>query len=68
MIEEFSMSSAAQTLLSRFDSLNAEDQKEVAAEILRRSLVTEPMNDAQLSEAAASVFQAYDAEAKRGEN
>jgi hypothetical protein len=56
------MSSATRELLAAFDSLPAPEQREVAAEILRRTAGRGDLPEAALDELAAELFRSYDAE------
>jgi hypothetical protein len=56
------MTEAARTLLTAFDALGPEDQRAVAAEILRRAPGSEELSGAALDELAAELFRSYDAE------
>jgi hypothetical protein len=60
------MSTDANNLLSAFDSLDPAEQQLVAAEILRRTVVSDELAGATLEGLAAEVFQLYDAEESGG--
>jgi hypothetical protein len=56
------MSEAARDLLAAFDALSPAEQRQVAAEILRRTAATDDLPEAALHEMAAEVFRGYEAE------
>jgi hypothetical protein len=56
------MSTSARQLLADFDSLPLPEQREVAAEILRRTCGTGDLPESALDELAAELFRSYDAE------
>ena len=56
------MSETVRDLLRAFDTLSSTEQKEMAAEILRRYSPDESLPDAALDELAAELFRSYDAE------
>jgi hypothetical protein len=62
------MTTQVQNILLNFDALPVEDQRELAAEILSRSvsLPTNPLSDDQLTAAADELFLRLDRE--EGEN
>jgi hypothetical protein len=62
LMRRCSMTTAARDLLSTFDDLSPADQKEVAAEILRRAMGDGDVSDASWTELAAELFRSYDAE------
>ena len=56
------MTTSAQKLLAAFDALPPAEQRQVAAEILRRTAVAEDLPEAAFDELAAELFRGYDAE------
>ena len=56
------MTETVRDFLRAFDALPPAEQKQVAAEILRRCTPDEGMPEAALDELAAELFQSYDAE------
>jgi hypothetical protein len=62
------MTATAQKLLAAFDTLQPDEQQQVAAEILRRTAGAGDLPDTALDELAAELFRGYDAEeAARGD-
>lgn len=55
----------AQELLAAFDSLPADEKKQVTVELLRRSSGEGDMPESAFDEIAAELFRAYDAEEAR---
>lgn len=62
------MSANARDLLAAFSALPPAEQREVAAEILRRTSGTGALPDEAFDELAAELFRAYDAEEEAGAN
>jgi len=60
------MSTGARELLAGFDALPASEQRQVAAEILRRTSGTGELPEEALYELADEVFRMYDAEESAG--
>jgi uncharacterized protein YoaH (UPF0181 family) len=60
------MTVAAHKVLAAFNALDPDEQQQVAVEILRHSAATGELTDEALSEIAADVFRAYDAEESDG--
>lgn len=56
------MTETVRDLLRAFDALSPEEQKQMAAEILRRCIPDEGLSDAALDELATELFRGYDAE------
>ena len=56
------MTAAARDLLTAFDTLPPDDQRQVAAEILRRLAAADDVPEAGFNEMAAELFRGYDAE------
>lgn len=56
------MTATARNVLAAFDALPPEEQRQVAAEILRRTAPAGDLPDAALDELAAELFRGYDAE------
>jgi hypothetical protein len=56
------MTATAENLLAAFDTLSADEQQQVAVEILRRTAGTEDLPEAAFDELAAELFRAYAAE------
>jgi hypothetical protein len=68
--ENLSMTTQVQNFLSNFKALPLEDQRELAAEILRRSvkLETVPLSDDHLTVLADELFLKLDREETRSAN
>jgi hypothetical protein len=60
------VTSSARDLLAAFDALPPEEQRQVAAEILRRTAPAGDLPDAAFEELAAELFRGYDAEEAAG--
>lgn len=56
------MTASVRDLLAAFDVLSPAEQQQVAAEILRRSVVAGDLPEAALHELAVELFRSYDAE------
>jgi uncharacterized membrane protein len=56
------MSPAVRDLLAAFDALSADEQQQVAAEILRRTTAAGDLSEEDLNELTAELFRSYDAE------
>lgn len=56
------MTETMRDLLQAFDALPPTEQKQMAAEILRRCSADESLPDMALDELAADLFRSYDAE------
>jgi len=56
------MTPTARELLTTFDALSADEQQQVAVEILRRSAPADDIPEAALEQLAAELFRGYDAE------
>jgi len=56
------MTATARKLLAEFDALPANDQQQVAVEILRRTAEAGELPDVALDELGAELFRGYDAE------
>jgi hypothetical protein len=67
VFEELFMTTQVQNILSTFETLPVEDQRELAAEILRRSVSLEssPLSDDELTVAAEELFLKLDREEDR---
>jgi hypothetical protein len=62
ILRRFLMTTSARKLLAAFDALPPEEQQEVAAEILRRTVAGGALPEAALDEMAGELFRGYDAE------
>ena len=60
------MTATARDLLATFSALDPSEQREVAAEILRRSAGSEGLSDQAFEQLAGELFQGYDAEEATG--
>jgi hypothetical protein len=56
------MTQAAHEVLVAFEKLPVADQRQVAAEVLRRYAASEELSEAALHEMADELFRGYDAE------
>jgi hypothetical protein len=56
------MTASARDLLATFDALEPGEQREVATEILRRSVGTDGLSDQALEQLADELFCGYEAE------
>jgi hypothetical protein len=60
------MSTVARDLLNAFDALDPAEKREVAVEILRRSMGAGELPDQAFDDMAAELFVGYDAEETAG--
>jgi hypothetical protein len=56
------MTETVRDLIRAFDALSPNEQKQMAAEILRRCTADESLPDAALDELTAELFRSYDTE------
>jgi len=60
------MTAPARDFLAAFESLKPAEQRQVAVEILRRSLGTGELPESAFEELAGELFESYDAEEASG--